>query len=385
MRLLIVGLDPGTTAGYALLDTAGRIIKLKSSKELELKSLISEITKEGSVLVVGTDKGKCPALVERFAIKTGAVLVLPHADLTSAEKRELVKGTKGKDHELDALAAAKYAFRKIEPMIKKVDNFAIKNNKEELADKIIKLVLKNGMNIKGAVDILEEPEKEIIEEKTAEEKVFGHDDYIKLREQFKKLRNTARLLERQNKKLKKEIKKLGKKQSTLSKKLSTQTTDKKAKELIKFKEKRIESMDDDIKEKNVMIKEMEKDEKELNRILADANTNVVAKKLENLGWKEFESKNKMIDVKRGDVLLVNDASVYSRRTIDELKGKVDVIICRKVSKKMKDFTFINAGKLRIKEDKFFAVVNKKDFEAEKAKQNIVAKIVDGYKESRKGN
>ena len=40
--LLIVGIDPGITAGYAVLDINGKIIKVRSSKQLDLNSLISE-------------------------------------------------------------------------------------------------------------------------------------------------------------------------------------------------------------------------------------------------------------------------------------------------------------------------------------------------------
>ena len=41
--LLIVGIDPGVTVGYALLDINGNVIKLYSSKELDLDKLISKI------------------------------------------------------------------------------------------------------------------------------------------------------------------------------------------------------------------------------------------------------------------------------------------------------------------------------------------------------
>ena len=47
-RLLIVGIDPGITTAYAVLDIEGSLIHLKSSKQLDLNHLISEIIKQPS-------------------------------------------------------------------------------------------------------------------------------------------------------------------------------------------------------------------------------------------------------------------------------------------------------------------------------------------------
>ena len=65
-KLLIVGVDPGTTLGYAVLDVVSNLIKIKSSKKLNLNSLLSEIIYLGKINVVGTDKAKVHSLVERF-------------------------------------------------------------------------------------------------------------------------------------------------------------------------------------------------------------------------------------------------------------------------------------------------------------------------------
>ena len=66
-KLLIVGIDPGTTIGYAVLDIEGNLIHLNSSKQLDLSLLISETINFGKAVLVGTDKAKVPGLVEAFA------------------------------------------------------------------------------------------------------------------------------------------------------------------------------------------------------------------------------------------------------------------------------------------------------------------------------
>ena len=64
---MIVGVDPGTTVGYAVLDTRGNVLGTRSSKQLELNSIVEEVVSFGSVLAIGTDKQKCPQLIEKIA------------------------------------------------------------------------------------------------------------------------------------------------------------------------------------------------------------------------------------------------------------------------------------------------------------------------------
>ena len=89
-NLIIVGIDPGTTIGYAILDMSEtrsvsehaqehlvldmnkNLITTGSSKQLDLNSLLSTITLYGKVIAIGTDKKKTPSLIEKFAAKTGA-------------------------------------------------------------------------------------------------------------------------------------------------------------------------------------------------------------------------------------------------------------------------------------------------------------------------
>src|SRR3989338_7900791 len=106
-KLLIVGIDPGITTAYAVLDIESNLIELKSSKQLDLKILISEVMKIGKVVLVGTDKVKVPSLVESFATKLGARIVNPDEDLKVDEKRKMTQNFSFDDeHQGDALASA---------------------------------------------------------------------------------------------------------------------------------------------------------------------------------------------------------------------------------------------------------------------------------------
>src|SRR3989344_1898034 len=106
-KLLIVGLDPGITTAYAVLDIDGNPLSFSSSKELSLNPLISEITEYGRVIITGTDKQKIPSLIQEFAAKTGSRVLNPKEDLKVQDKKNMTSGFSLKnDHERDALASA---------------------------------------------------------------------------------------------------------------------------------------------------------------------------------------------------------------------------------------------------------------------------------------
>lgn len=61
-RLLVVGIDPGVTTAYAVVDIDGNFVRAASSKSLDLNSIISDSVALGKVVLVGTDKAKMPSL-----------------------------------------------------------------------------------------------------------------------------------------------------------------------------------------------------------------------------------------------------------------------------------------------------------------------------------
>lgn len=157
-ELLIVGVDPGTTVGYAVLDTRGNVLGTRSSKQLELNSMVEEVVGFGSVLAIGTDKRKCPGLVEKAAAKTGARIIAPKEDLFVAEKEMLTKnytagkvGKAGNEHEKDALAAAIYAYKELEPLLQRIRKVLKDDGKQHMFCEVAEIVVTEGINIKAAL------------------------------------------------------------------------------------------------------------------------------------------------------------------------------------------------------------------------------------------
>ena len=55
MQYLIVGIDPGATVGYAILNLNGKILCINSSKNLTSSKLILKLTQFGRTLVIASD------------------------------------------------------------------------------------------------------------------------------------------------------------------------------------------------------------------------------------------------------------------------------------------------------------------------------------------
>lgn len=158
-KLIIVGIDPGTTKGYAVLDLKGDILEVTSSKKLEIDEIIDNIFKFGKPILIGTDVAKIPSFVENIASSLGAKVSKPKFNLTGKHKIKLVKKfLRHKDfeinnkHENAALISAILAYKSIKPLLKKIDDKYKNSNKEFLIEEIKNLVLKDRVNIKNAED-----------------------------------------------------------------------------------------------------------------------------------------------------------------------------------------------------------------------------------------
>ena len=138
-QLLIVGIDPGTTLGYAAIDFEGNIINLNSEKNLDLSALISSLIKLGKPLIIAGDKEYNPDFIGKLAIKLGARIIAPDYDLKVNEKREITKEHKTKNqHEIDALASALFALKKTSSLLKKINIFVEHYKKENIKHNDIK-------------------------------------------------------------------------------------------------------------------------------------------------------------------------------------------------------------------------------------------------------
>ena len=109
---VIVGIDPGTTLGIALLDLSGKLLTLRSSRQQGLSDAIALIASIGRPVVVASDVHPMPFSVEKIRRAFHAVAYTPSHDLSVAAKYALTREyAYTNDHERDALSAALSAYQ----------------------------------------------------------------------------------------------------------------------------------------------------------------------------------------------------------------------------------------------------------------------------------
>ena len=162
-KLLIAGIDPGTVGAYALLDLDGAIIDISSGRNFSHNKIVSEITKHGKVFLISSDVYPCPLLSGKIARSIGARIISPDHNLSYIEKIKIVdKFLKTKKefiklenkHEKDALAAALYGLRRINGLLKKIEDYLEQNNLKHLDEKVKRKVLIENIPIVKAVKLI---------------------------------------------------------------------------------------------------------------------------------------------------------------------------------------------------------------------------------------
>ena len=366
--LLIIGIDPGTTLAYAVLDMERKIIKISSSKQLNINSLTSNIFSLGKPLIAAADVSPVPKFIEKFASQTGSKTIGPKQSLKVIQKKEMTKKYDlTNNHERDALAAALFAFKKVRSLLRKINLYLKRCDKTYLKRDVIQLVFSKNLSISEAIANLEKKE---IEPKIRKPKIktesikvkFDKVDY--LQNQNEDLKNKIKHLETQFKKLKFNLNKI---------------SSRKVKEKIGFKEKKVNFLNKEINQYKVIIERTNKKISLLNSLFFDVDKFWVVPRFKNLSLDEIKGK------RLKDIIFVEDSNIFSEKTLNFLKGKVEIIIHSKpVSKSIsKKFIFINIKNLEVIFEDNFILVDKEKFNEAKNKPNILSKVVEEYKEERK--
>jgi predicted RNase H-like nuclease (RuvC/YqgF family) len=391
-KLLIVGIDPGTTAAYSILDISGKVIKTGSKKEFPLSELISEVIKYGKPLIVGCDKNPAPEFVEKFATKVGAKLIVPGKDILVEEKKELTKDIETANmHELDALASSLYAFKSIKPLLDKIDRFLAEGKKQNIADEVKEIVLINEIAIMSVIDIVEElksgkTEESKIIRKVIEERKLTEQDFISLYAKLRAAEKDISLLKKQNLRLESEAYSSQKRLEAVEARLYRAIPVSKIRGHFQNKEKSIANLEREIDLRNSKISSLNNKVCSLHKFLSFLNPDlIILKKLDNLGYLEYQKKNNVLNISHNDILLVDDLDISSNEAIQQLRDKVSCIVYRKASKKTQEnlqFSAINAKDLGLSETEYFACASKSELEKQKNKLDMLKKVVEEYRQER---
>jgi len=152
-RYTIVGIDPGTTLGLAMLDLDGKPIEVFSSKNYSISDAIRRIISYGTPLIVASDVTPTPSMVKKISKVFSSHIHELSESLSTEEKIALTKG-EGYEyrnvHERDALAACLYAFKRYK---KKFAQVRKKTPPDVDVEEVKALVIK-GVSISAAIKSL---------------------------------------------------------------------------------------------------------------------------------------------------------------------------------------------------------------------------------------
>lgn len=152
-KALIVGIDPGITAGIAILDAEGNLIEVTSRRHAKRNEITKYIAKFGKPVIVASDVNPPPESVKKIAKSLGCKMFYPEVSLSNFEKNKIVKKYEIKSHQKDALAAGLKAYKSYHELFSKIHDAISKADMENIFDKVvIKLFKEKADNIVDAIE-----------------------------------------------------------------------------------------------------------------------------------------------------------------------------------------------------------------------------------------
>ncbi|MFX1598110.1 MAG: DUF460 domain-containing protein [Promethearchaeota archaeon] len=384
-RNLIVGVDPGTTTGIAMLDFNGNVLTLRSTKIFSRSKIIRMISHFGTATVIATDVVPAPDFVQKLANVLKARLYLPSRVLSVAEKQEIVqqyakeKNLKvANSHQRDALASAIKALSRFRNMFEKIRAHIKETGVNLSFDEVGAKVIRQGLPIKAAIaQMISKIDKQESPTIVPEKK---KDIYDATLERFTKrmalMRGKIKSLTKLNEQLMEENRQLKEQISRLNEQIEARRS-KESLELRKMREFTIR--DSEIKTLKSGIQQLENRITELQtqlsnlrnmKILETRGDAIPLKVIESFAQKSICEVDETFGIKRGDIVLFVDASGGGSSTAELLieKSLKAIMVMTPMSHLAKEkllevgIPVISATDSDIRRVGEFAVVEKRKFE-----------------------
>ncbi len=385
--LAIIGLDPGTTSAYAILDLQGNLLQEFAAKELTLSEMITRITEVCFPLIVSTDKAKVPSFVKEFARKMGTEIVAPPEDLKKEEKRIMLLA---KDihyngaHEQDATAAALFAYQKYLPKFKKINKFIPDHQLESLRTEFTRIAVHEDLHFSLIKEILTKPsvESQVMQRAVLQNRITKK-DFLALYAKLNQLREQKQRLEYAFQESQQKNQKISQEKISLSRKSTD--FDRKVESLLKFKEERLKLQAEELQQQEEIIAQLQQKVQQLYQFIEKSSGLQLVKKLPTLGAREFEEAQDLINIRPGDVLLVENTDIYSEKIIEMLQQQRIILLSTQKINRYVGSAIISAQILPpdlILENEYFALIDKQRLEDKIDKKEMAEKIVTEYRENR---
>ncbi len=307
-KYFILGVDPGTTAAYCILSLNGQIQALRSRKGLTRADMIREVYEKGIPVMIASDVPQVPHFVEKIASTVNAKVYTPRKPIPVSEKQELAREYSDEirvrnAHERDALTAAVFAYRSIQSKLQQIDRM-IREEQLHIDRNHLKALVVKGTSINEARATLERVDSEV-PESIPEEQPQPEEELTQ--ERFDSLCTKTEQLVLDNRLLTDEVDDL-----------------KRFIEFLKFRESELSDSLDVINHENYWKikrdREIEKSKTALNK--AQREIERFKKQMETLSSRlELLKGVKHLEM-RGDMLAVKVVPQFTRESIDEYNKKV---------------------------------------------------------------
>ncbi|RZN37871.1 MAG: DUF460 domain-containing protein [Methanophagales archaeon ANME-1-THS] len=326
----IVGIDPGTTVGVAIIDLNGNPIEIFSSKNLSVADTITRIIARGKPLIVASDVTPTPSMVKKIGGLLSSFIHELEGSLSTEEKIAVTKGdgyAYKNVHERDALAACITAFKHYK---KKFEQVQRKTPPGVNVEEVKALVVK-GMSISAAINRLisaREERMKVMEAKRQEEKKEDEGseskDLLRLRELMKEKEERIAMLEELSTILKASLAEKEDEIRSLSQKLDSMRTER-MKELKKAEE--IRKRDAEIERLTEEVRARERENAELLGIIEglkgkrEVSGGRRIKRIPSFSQDAIVRMERRYGVEKGDIVLLEDGSGGGASTAELLASK----------------------------------------------------------------
>lgn len=314
-KFTIVGIDPGTTVGIAILSLDGDLLYLKSFRGIAPDEVVKLIAEYGKPVVIASDVTPMPGSVEKIRRSFNAVPASPGIEVSAEEKIALGK-TFGysNDHERDALTAALLTYRSYKNIFIRIEKKAPQNSDLEL----IKLHVISGDSIEAAIDKVrvsgeaEKPRARERSEKPEERTV--DESLLKMREtihrQGEHIQNLQEYLEDLKEELAAKDRKISKLASRLNSFKKEAYSEVRKSNEIQIRESTIESLKKELSHKNKTVKELRRRSNKLRKIqkMEVRGEGTAVKVIAAFTKESIAETKEKYGLKEGDVVFLEEPS-----------------------------------------------------------------------------
>lgn len=408
-KFTIVGIDPGTTVGIAILSLDGDLLYLKSFRGIAPDEVVKLIAEYGKPAVIASDVTPMPGSVEKIRRSFNAVPASPGIEVSAEEKIALGKSFGySNDHERDALTAALLTYRSYKNVFSRIEKKAPQNADLEL----IKFHVIRGASIEAAIEKArtsgkpEKPKPKEHAEKPEDKAV--DESLLKLREtvqrQSEQIQNLHEYLDELKEELVAKDRKISKLESRLSSfKKEAYSEVRKSKE-VQIRDETIANLKKELSRKSKTVKDLRRRSNKLRKIqkmeirgegtavkvIAAFTKESIAETKEKYGLKEGDvvfleipsgggaaTAQILVDAGIRAVIIPEDISHAAEETF--FKG--DVAVLKDIPlERAEDFAMAEPETLKVAIE---AWEKEADIKRHKAKQDELQNLFEEYKSERR--